>query len=284
MWGCGWVGKSGTRGTSWCGNGRNGVLQLPTLGLGHFDEAPKLKVAIPGRLVAVIPKVRKEGLKVGNTRRRDAKSIRLVLKLTRHNNFGPASRHRASVESTPHQRPRRDESSSDGADAGVGPRGDGTPWNNCGCDTSRANAEQRRQQSRANVHSFPASGYPAASCAISRQACLVRQSLLRGPPCPTGSRLVNKSLSPGTRWLSNKEDSLAAYTHALLWFITQDERHAMKSREIMDAWSAVLTHPVWAADGLEAAWTGTIWARPTKVPRRMATPHRGLDRQPDHRG
>ena len=28
-----------------------------------------------------------------------------------------------------------------------------------------------------------------------------------------------------------KEDSAAAYTHALLWFITQDERHASKVRD-----------------------------------------------------
>ena len=76
---------------------------------------------------------------------------------------------------------------------------------------------------------------------------------------------VNKTLSPGTRWLSDKLDSLAAFTHALLWYITEDERHAMKASEIMDAWSAVLTRPVWAADALEAAWSGTEWARAAEI-------------------
>ena len=64
-------------------------------------------------------------------------------------------------------------------------------------------------------------------------------------------------LSPGTRWLSDKEDALAAYTHALLWFITEDKRYAAKAAEIMNAWAAMLTTPIQAADGLEAAWSGT---------------------------
>ena len=29
------------------------------------------------------------------------------------------------------------------------------------------------------------------------------------------------------------------YTHALLWYITEDVRHARKAAEILDAWSAV---------------------------------------------
>eukprot|EP01052_Picozoa_sp_SAG31_P004015 SAG31_NODE_161_length_21899_cov_16.832844_15_plen_164_part_00 len=51
-------------------------------------------------------------------------------------------------------------------------------------------------------------------------------------PEPEKLWLVNQSLSPGTRWLSDKEDALAAYTHALLWFITEDERHARKVRAV----------------------------------------------------
>ena len=84
-------------------------------------------------------------------------------------------------------------------------------------------------------------------------------------PHPKKLWIVNKSLSPGTRWLSCKEDSLAAYTHALLSFITDDSRHAAKSASIMNAWSAVLTKPVWSADALEAAWSGTIWARAAEI-------------------
>ena len=84
-------------------------------------------------------------------------------------------------------------------------------------------------------------------------------------PEPERLWVVNKSLSPGTRWLSNKEDALAAYTHALLWFITEDERHAIKSIQIMDAWAGVLKQPIIAADGLEAAWSGTGWCRAAEI-------------------
>ena len=34
-------------------------------------------------------------------------------------------------------------------------------------------------------------------------------------------------------WIKNKEDAFAAYTHALLWFVTRDCRHAGKAIEIM---------------------------------------------------
>ena len=79
-------------------------------------------------------------------------------------------------------------------------------------------------------------------------------------PHPVQLDIVNKSLSPGTRWLSDKEDSLAAYTHALMWYITGDKRHALKAAEIMDAWSRTLTRPPWLADSLEAAWSATcLW-------------------------
>jgi hypothetical protein len=84
-------------------------------------------------------------------------------------------------------------------------------------------------------------------------------------PDPQQLWIVNSSLSPGTRWLSCKEDALAAYTHALLWFITEDKRHAAKAVEIMDAWALVLTEPIRAADGLEAAWSGTGWARAAEI-------------------
>ncbi|GAA2952543.1 hypothetical protein GCM10011428_85360 [Streptomyces violaceus] len=37
-----------------------------------------------------------------------------------------------------------------------------------------------------------------------------------------------------------REDAIAAYTQALAWYVTRDERHARKAIELMDAWSAVI--------------------------------------------
>src|SRR2546421_5815038 len=55
-----------------------------------------------------------------------------------------------------------------------------------------------------------------------------------------------------------QRDSVAAYTHALLWAISGDSKHADKAIEIMNAWSSTLTGghknpngPVQAARGGE---------------------------------
>lgn len=86
-------------------------------------------------------------------------------------------------------------------------------------------------------------------------------------PHPSQLDIVNHSLSPGTRWFADKEDSIAAYTHALLSFINQDRRHAVKAAEIMNAWSSTLTRPPLLADSLEAAWSATSWARAAEIVR-----------------
>merc|ERR1712003_375476 len=41
--------------------------------------------------------------------------------------------------------------------------------------------------------------------------------------------------------------------------------HARKAVQIMDAWANVLTESVNSADGLEAAWSGTGWARAAEI-------------------
>lgn len=64
-----------------------------------------------------------------------------------------------------------------------------------------------------------------------------------------------------TAW-PEKEDSGAAYTHALLWYVTQDERHAEKSVAIMDAWAATFRNQsdvTGKSAGLVAGWTGAVW-------------------------
>ena len=108
------------------------------------------------------------------------------------------------------------------------------------------------------------------------QIWLANASYLPRPqPCVP----VNNSRSPGTRWLTNKEDSLAAYTHALLWYITEDEMYARKAIDIMDAWSATFNETCDLADSLEAGWTGTIWARAAEIIRHTSTawPDEGVD-------
>src|SRR5688572_13119031 len=56
-------------------------------------------------------------------------------------------------------------------------------------------------------------------------------------------------------------DSLAAFTHALLWALSGEEAHAKKSIEIMNAWSAVFKGHSNSNGPLQAAWYGALWPR-----------------------
>ena len=125
-------------------------------------------------------------------------------------------------------------------------------------------------QIRANVGSKTEPQYSAFNAAASARVGAppgVWLANLTYEPHPVQLDQVNASLSPGTRWLTDKEDSIAAYTHALLWYVTGDKRHAHKAAEIMDAWSRVLTRPPQLADSLEAAWSATSWARAAEIVR-----------------
>ncbi|GGU25160.1 alginate lyase family protein [Streptomyces daghestanicus] len=100
-----------------------------------------------------------------------------------------------------------------------------------------------------------------------------------------------------------RRDAIAAYTQALLFGVTGKRQHAVKARQIMDAWSARLTRHTGENAGLQAGWTASTWARaaelvrhtpdagwPEKRVRRFAhmlrTAHlpRLAERTPDHNG
>lgn len=65
--------------------------------------------------------------------------------------------------------------------------------------------------------------------------------------------------------LDERQDAIAAYTHALLWSVNGRTAHARKAVQIMDAWSAVMkTHREDNA-ALQAAWSGSSWARAAEI-------------------
>ncbi|WP_328787974.1 MULTISPECIES: alginate lyase family protein [unclassified Streptomyces] len=65
--------------------------------------------------------------------------------------------------------------------------------------------------------------------------------------------------------LDERQDAIAAYSHALLWSVNGRPAHARKAVQIMDAWSAVMkTHREDNA-GLQAAWSGSSWARAAEI-------------------
>ncbi|MFI6347219.1 alginate lyase family protein [Streptomyces sp. NPDC050560] len=78
--------------------------------------------------------------------------------------------------------------------------------------------------------------------------------------CPPDTR-------PGHGCVEEREDAVAAYTQALLWYITREKAHAAKAEEIMDAWSARVRRHTDGNAGLQAAWSGSTWARAAEIVR-----------------
>jgi len=76
-------------------------------------------------------------------------------------------------------------------------------------------------------------------------------------------------LANGSGWVPFKEDAFAAYTHALLWYIEQDEKHALKAIELLDGWekslSAQNTTPFINVWGLQAGWGTAVWPRAAEI-------------------
>ena len=65
-----------------------------------------------------------------------------------------------------------------------------------------------------------------------------------------------------------KAQSLAAYTHALLWYLTQEETEGQKAIGFLDAWNNVMTHVGYMGSDnspLQCGWTGTMWARAAEL-------------------
>ncbi|MFE2169499.1 alginate lyase family protein [Streptomyces sp. NPDC059447] len=62
-----------------------------------------------------------------------------------------------------------------------------------------------------------------------------------------------------------REDAIAAYTHALAWYITKDPAHARKAIELMDAWSAVVKDHTNSNAPLQSGWAGSTWPRAAEI-------------------
>jgi hypothetical protein len=63
---------------------------------------------------------------------------------------------------------------------------------------------------------------------------------------------------------NQNDDAIAAYTQALMWVFTGDERHAEKAVEILNAWSILKSHegPNWY---MIAQWTGSMFPQGAEI-------------------
>ncbi|MFJ2784488.1 alginate lyase family protein [Streptomyces sp. NPDC093249] len=65
--------------------------------------------------------------------------------------------------------------------------------------------------------------------------------------------------------VAEREDAIAAYTHALMWSVSGGAAHAAKAVEIMDAWSAKVKEHTRDDADLQTAWSGSSWARAAEI-------------------
>ncbi|WP_206067299.1 alginate lyase family protein [Nonomuraea composti] len=73
------------------------------------------------------------------------------------------------------------------------------------------------------------------------------------------------SSNPDEGCSDERNDSLAAYTHALQWYLTKDSRHAVKAIQIMDAWSAVITGHTGSNAPLQTGWAAANFSRAAEL-------------------
>ncbi|MDI1465979.1 alginate lyase family protein [Catellatospora sp. KI3] len=84
--------------------------------------------------------------------------------------------------------------------------------------------------------------------------------------------------NPNYGCTDEREDAIAAYTMALIWYVTRDSRYAAKAIEIMDAWSAVITDHTNSNAPLQTAWAGSTWPRAAEIIRYTYTGWPNLNR------
>ncbi|MEU9286743.1 alginate lyase family protein [Streptomyces sp. NPDC048275] len=89
-------------------------------------------------------------------------------------------------------------------------------------------------------------------------------SLTRTPK-PRATVECGSYSNPNYGCTDEREDAIAAYTDALAWYITRDERYAKKSIELMDAWSAVIKEHTNSNAPLQTGWAGSSWPKAAEI-------------------
>lgn len=71
--------------------------------------------------------------------------------------------------------------------------------------------------------------------------------------------------NPNLGCTNEREDAIAAYTDALLWYLTRDDRYAQKAIQLMDAWSATITDHTNSNAPLQTAWAASSWPKAAEI-------------------
>ncbi|HEY0804693.1 MAG TPA: hypothetical protein VGD84_06505, partial [Pseudonocardiaceae bacterium] len=85
-------------------------------------------------------------------------------------------------------------------------------------------------------------------------------------PHPVPQVQCGSNSNPDVGCKAEQGDAAAAWTDALLWYISGNNAYAAKSIQIMNAWSSTLTggHTLSNAP-IESGWTGSVWAEAAEL-------------------
>ncbi|GAA1679135.1 alginate lyase family protein [Kribbella yunnanensis] len=64
---------------------------------------------------------------------------------------------------------------------------------------------------------------------------------------------------------NERQDAIAAYTDALIWYISGDVRYAQKSIALMDAWSATIRDHTNSNAPLQTGWAASSWPKAAEI-------------------
>ncbi|TDO54452.1 alginate lyase [Kribbella sp. VKM Ac-2527] len=71
--------------------------------------------------------------------------------------------------------------------------------------------------------------------------------------------------NPNLGCTNEREDAIAAYTDAVLWYVTRDDRYAQKAIQLMDAWSATIRDHTNSNAPLQTAWAASSWPKAAEI-------------------
>ncbi|KDQ14350.1 hypothetical protein BOTBODRAFT_32812 [Botryobasidium botryosum FD-172 SS1] len=90
-------------------------------------------------------------------------------------------------------------------------------------------------------------------------------------PNPRATVECGPTSNPNIGCTDERQDAIAAYTLALAYFITQDEKYAVKAISIFDAWSTTIKSHTNSNGPLQTGWSACSWAPAAEIIRHTYT-------------
>jgi hypothetical protein len=88
---------------------------------------------------------------------------------------------------------------------------------------------------------------------------------LNRTPKPRANVECGSYSNPNNGCTDERQDAIAAYTDALAWYITRDDRYAQKAIQLMDAWSAGIQQHTNSNAPLQTGWAGASWPKAAEI-------------------